>query len=160
MGVGKAADERLERHPSLDERFDPAVRIVEYDAGWPLARRQGDQSSQGGAGYRRRAVGARGLGYLFVPALDSPDYHFFAKPPERPWTHHVHVCEAGSEHERRHLALRDFLRAHRDEAAGYTAFKRALAARHPQGRLGYIEGKDEYVTQLEARAVRWARGLS
>jgi hypothetical protein len=121
---------------------------------------QRDQSSQGGAGYGRRAVGARGLGYLFVPALDSPDYHFFAKPPERPWTHHLHVCEAGSEHERRHLALRDFLRAHRDEAAGYTAFKRALAARHPQGRLAYIEGKDEYVTQLEARAVRWARGLS
>jgi hypothetical protein len=25
----------LERHPSLDDRFDPAVRIVEYDAAWP-----------------------------------------------------------------------------------------------------------------------------
>ena len=24
-----------ERHPSLDDRFDPAVRIVDYDAAWP-----------------------------------------------------------------------------------------------------------------------------
>ena len=25
----------LERHPSLDERFDPAIRIVPYDPSWP-----------------------------------------------------------------------------------------------------------------------------
>jgi GrpB-like predicted nucleotidyltransferase (UPF0157 family) len=25
----------VERHPSLSERFDPAVRIVEYDPAWP-----------------------------------------------------------------------------------------------------------------------------
>jgi GrpB-like predicted nucleotidyltransferase (UPF0157 family) len=25
----------LERHPSLDDRFDPAVRIVDYDPAWP-----------------------------------------------------------------------------------------------------------------------------
>jgi GrpB-like predicted nucleotidyltransferase (UPF0157 family) len=100
------------------------------------------------------------LGYLFVPAPDSPGRHFLAKPPDRPRSHHVHVCEAGGEHEFRHLALRDFLRAHGDEAAGYAALKREVAARHPQDRLAYIEGKDDYVRQLEARAVRWARALS
>jgi len=47
------------------------------------------------------------LGYRFVPAPESPDHHFFAKPPERPRSHHLHVCEVGSEHEFRHLALRD-----------------------------------------------------
>jgi GrpB-like predicted nucleotidyltransferase (UPF0157 family) len=25
----------LERHPSLDDRFDPAVRIVDFDPAWP-----------------------------------------------------------------------------------------------------------------------------
>jgi hypothetical protein len=30
-GTGGARDAPLERHPSLDERFDPAVRIVDYD---------------------------------------------------------------------------------------------------------------------------------
>jgi hypothetical protein len=30
-----AAAEALERHPSLDDRFDPAIRIVDYDPAWP-----------------------------------------------------------------------------------------------------------------------------
>jgi hypothetical protein len=30
-----ASPEGSERHPSLDERFDPAVRVVDYDGAWP-----------------------------------------------------------------------------------------------------------------------------
>ena len=97
------------------------------------------------------------LGYLFVPEPESPDYHFFGKPPERPRTHHVHVCAAGSEHESRHLAVRDFLRAHDNEAAAYEDLKRRLAAQHVGDRLAYIAGKDPYMAELEARAVAWAR---
>ena len=67
------------------------------------------------------------LGYLFAPAPESPDFHFFARPPERPRTFHLHVCEAGSEHELRHVAVRDFLRAHDEEAARYEALKRRVA---------------------------------
>jgi GrpB-like predicted nucleotidyltransferase (UPF0157 family) len=96
------------------------------------------------------------LGYVFVPDPDWPDYHFFALPPERPRTHHVHVCEAGSGHERRHPAVRDFLRAHPDEAAAYAELKRSVAARHAEDRLAYIAGKDPYMAELEARALRWA----
>lgn len=107
---------------------------------------------------RERYVGPlERLGYLFVPEPESPDYHFFGKPAERPRTHHLHVCEAGSEHELRHVALRDFLRAHDDEAARYAALKRSVAARHPGDRHAYIAGKDEYVAALEARALAWAR---
>jgi GrpB-like predicted nucleotidyltransferase (UPF0157 family) len=95
------------------------------------------------------------LGYLFAPNPDSPDRHFFGKPSERPRSHHVHVCEAGSEHARRHLAVRDFLRAYGDEAARYAALKRKIAERHPQDRLAYIAGKERYVRDLEARALEW-----
>jgi GrpB-like predicted nucleotidyltransferase (UPF0157 family) len=52
--------------------------------------------------------------------------------------------------------VRDFLRAHDDEAARYAALKRQVAARHPHDRLAYIEGKHSYVAGLEARAVEWA----
>jgi GrpB-like predicted nucleotidyltransferase (UPF0157 family) len=97
------------------------------------------------------------LGYRFAPDAEMPDFLFFGRPPVRPRTHHLHVCEAGSEHERRHLAVRDFLRAHPEEAARYEALKRAVAARHPRDRLGYMAGKDRYVAELEARALRWAR---
>jgi GrpB-like predicted nucleotidyltransferase (UPF0157 family) len=183
--------EELERHPSLDDRFDPAVRIVPYDPAWPARavaelRRIGE--ALGPVAVRLEHVGSTAvpglaakpildlqlsvaaiepreryveplsaLGYLFVPAPESPDHHFLARPPERPRTHHLHVCQAGSSHELRHLAVRDFLRAHEDEAASYEALKRRLAARHPQDRLAYIAGKEAYVTALEDRALAWRR---
>jgi GrpB-like predicted nucleotidyltransferase (UPF0157 family) len=182
----------LERHPSLDDRFDPAICIVDYDPDWPARARRELRRIGHALGFvaaRLEHVGSTAvpglaskpildlqlsvaaveprdayvgplerLGYLFVPAPEAPDYHFFARPPERPRSHHLHVCEAGSEHEHRHLAMRDYLRAHGDEAASYEALKRDVAARHPADRLAYIEGKDEFVTALEARALRWARG--
>lgn len=180
----------LERHPSLDERFDPAVRIVDPDPAWPeMARAELARigATLGPVAVRLEHVGSTSvpglaakpivdlqlsvdaivlreryvaplerLGYLFAPDPGSPDYHFFARPPERPRTFHLHVCETGSRHELSHLAVRDFLRRHPAEAAGYAALKREVAARHPEDRLAYVAGKDAYVTALEARAVAWA----
>lgn len=178
------------RHPSLDERFDPAVRIVDYDPVWPemaaaeMARIEG---ALGGVAVRIDHVGSTAvpalaakpivdlqvsvaeleptelyarplerLGYLFARDPDSPDFHFFGRPAERPRTFHLHVCATGGEHEHRHLALRDYLRAHPDEAARYAALKRDLVARHPEDRLAYIEGKADHVAALERRALEWA----
>jgi GrpB-like predicted nucleotidyltransferase (UPF0157 family) len=178
------------RHPSLDDRFDPAVRIVEHDAAWALQARQELvllAEALGAVAVRVEHVGSTAvpglaakpvldlqlsvaalepmagyaqplerLGYLFVPDPESPDYRFFAKPAARPRSHHLHVCEAGSRHELRHIAVRDFLRAHADEAARYAALKRELGAHHAEDRLAYIAGKARYVGDLEARALRWA----
>jgi GrpB-like predicted nucleotidyltransferase (UPF0157 family) len=177
------------RHPSLEERFDPAIRIVEYDPAWPAiatAEIGRIEAAVGQAAVRVQHVGStavpglaakpivdlqvavdalepparyveplQGLGYLFAPDPESPDFHFFGKPAERPRTHHLHVCVAGGDDERRHLALRDYLRAHPEEVAEYAALKRAVAARHPQDRLAYVEGKARYVAVLERRALAW-----
>ncbi len=192
--AGGSAGEALKRHPSLDDRFAPAIRIVEYDAAWPV---QADEELRrvkdvlGAVAVRLEHVGSTAvpglaakpildlqlsvaaieprahyveslerLGYLFAPAPESPDFHFFAKPPQRPRTHHLHVCEVSSEHEFRHLAVRDFLRTHHDEAATYAALKRRIAARNPQDRLAYIEGKEDYIAALQVRAVEWGSGRS
>lgn len=186
------AAEGLERHPSLDDRFDPAVRILDHDPAWAtlanseLRRIKEElgkvavrmehvgstavpglaakpildlQLSVADIALRERYVGPlERLGYLFVPAPELPDYHFFARPPERPRTHHLHVCEAGSAHEARHVAVRDFLRTHDEEAARYADLKRQVVARHPEDRVAYIDGKEEYLAALEGRALMWARG--
>lgn len=190
----RAAEEGLERHRSLDDRFDPAVRIVDHDPAWPAlagAELRRIEEALPEVAVRLEHVGSTAvpglaakpvldlqlsvdaiqpraryveplerLGYLFVAEPASPDYHFFANPPARPRTHHLHVCQAGSEHEFRHLAVRDFLRAHDDEAARYADLKRQLVTRHPQDRLAYIEGKDEYLRALEKCALAWARRAS
>jgi GrpB-like predicted nucleotidyltransferase (UPF0157 family) len=131
--VGSTAVPRLAAKPILDLQL--SVAAVE-----PRARYVGPLER---------------LGYLFVPDPELPDYHFFARPPERPRSHHLHVCEVGSEHELRHLALRDYLHAHSDEAASYAALKRELVKQHSQDRLVYMAGKQRYVNELEARALNW-----
>jgi GrpB-like predicted nucleotidyltransferase (UPF0157 family) len=97
----------------------------------------------------------RALGYLYAPDPAWPDYRFFGRPPQRPRSYHVHVCEAGGTQELRHLAVRDYLRAHPREARAYEACKRAAAERHPQDRLAYIAAKAAFVDELEARALAW-----
>jgi len=104
----------------------------------------------------QRPLEARG--YLFVPDPEFPDYPFFGMPAAPPRTHHVHVCAVGSAHERRHLALRDYLRAHPAEAEAYAAEKRAVAARYAGNALAYVTAKGPYVQALERRALAWARG--
>jgi GrpB-like predicted nucleotidyltransferase (UPF0157 family) len=170
---------------------DPAVRIVDYDPGWPeearrelarvgaalgdLAVRLDHVGSTAVPGLAAKpivdlqvSVGAlepqiayveplEAIGYLFVPFATAPEYHFFGKPPERPRTHHLHVCLVGSFEELRHLAVRDLLRADPREAARYEAVKRESARLHPEDRLAYMAGKKDYVEDLDRRALRRAK---
>lgn len=96
-----------------------------------------------------------GLGYLFAPDSDSPDFHFFGKPAARPRSFHLHVCLPGGDDEARHLALREYLRAHPGEALRYGEVKRELVAGSPGDRLAYIAGKADYMAELERRALDW-----
>jgi GrpB-like predicted nucleotidyltransferase (UPF0157 family) len=180
------------RHPSLDDRFDPAVRIVDYDPAWPemaAAETARIEAALGPQAVRIDHVGSTAvpgmaakpivdlqvtvadtcptepyalplekLGYLFAPDPGSPDFHFFGKPAARPRTFHLHVCAAGSDHERRHLAVRDYLRARPEEALRYGELKRGLVEGRPGDRLAYIEGKADYVAALERRALDWLNG--
>jgi putative glutamine amidotransferase len=66
---------------------------------------------------------------------------------------HIHLCEVGSEWERRHLAFRDYLRTHDDAAAAYAALKRRLAAEHPRDIQTYVDGKTAFIRSTEARAL-------
>ena len=71
------------------------------------------------------------LGYRHVAFGDFDlVYPFFHKPIEWPSTHHVHLCDAGGEQEWKHLAFRDYLRAHPRVAREYEALKRDLARTH------------------------------
>ena len=97
------------------------------------------------------------LGYCHVPfgAVDLV-YPFFQKPAKWPCTRHIHLCVVGSEHERRHLTFRDYLRAHPEVAAEYVELKRRLAAIHggatPESRERYSLSKTEFVRSVLERA--------
>jgi GrpB-like predicted nucleotidyltransferase (UPF0157 family) len=59
-------------------------------------------------------------------------------------------------HERRHLAFRDFMRANPGPAATYAELKQGLAKAYPDDINAYMDGKDDFIKELEARAVMWA----
>lgn len=67
--------------------------------------------------------------------------------------YHVHLCEAGGEWERRHLAFRDHLRTHAEDAGAYERLKRDLATRHPRDIFAYVDGKTAFITEIETRAL-------
>ena len=100
----------------------------------------------------------RRLGYQYFPEYedDLPERRYFRKPPGEAFrglgTHHVHVVETASDFWRRHIAFRDYLRAHPDAAAEYAALKRRLAAEYGADREGYTEAKSDFITAVEARA--------
>lgn len=87
------------------------------------------------------------LGYLYWRENPDPTRIFFVKgmpPSGTQRTHHVHIVEVNGEFWQR-LLFRDYLRIHEDEAQRYEALKRELAARFPNDRQRYTDGKSEYI---------------
>jgi GrpB-like predicted nucleotidyltransferase (UPF0157 family) len=94
-----------------------------------------------------------------VPELDADDYLVFV-PADGSNTEHIEVCEHGSLQERRHVVVRDYLRATAEERAAYEQVKRCAAAAAAGERARYSAGKDAFVRALEQRALAWSTGFS
>lgn len=90
------------------------------------------------------------LGYDFWADNPKPDRLFFVRgmPPRGSQrTHHLHVCEPGSDMHTR-LAFTDYLRAHPDEADAYGALKRDLAGRYRTDREAYTAAKQAFIDRI------------
>ena len=131
--VGSTAVPGLVAKPVID------VALVDDDpAGWPAL-----------------IAPVLGLGYLHWADNPDPTRMFFVRglPPhgERR-THHLHVVRA--DRLRALLGFRDRLRADPALAARYASLKAALAARHPDDREAYTEGKTGFVARVLGTAAR------
>jgi GrpB-like predicted nucleotidyltransferase (UPF0157 family) len=69
---------------------------------------------------------------------------------------HLHLWEAGSDDERRHLLFRDHLRADAADRDLYAATKRELAARAWDDMNDYAQAKGAVIAEISARAEAWA----
>jgi GrpB-like predicted nucleotidyltransferase (UPF0157 family) len=104
------------------------------------------------------------LGYQYIPDYedDLPERRFFVRPPGPANRHrrlfHVHAVETTTAFWRRHLAFRDYLRAHPDVAAEYADLKRRLAAEHGSDRESYTEAKTGFITRIESLALAGEAG--
>ncbi|MGB4487112.1 MAG: GrpB family protein [Pseudomonas veronii] len=97
------------------------------------------------------------LGYEAMGEFGIPGRRYFRlDDASGKRTHQVHAFETGTPDVLRHLAFRDYMRAHPALAAEYGELKSCLAKRHQQDMAAYIAGKDGFIKEHERRALAWA----
>jgi GrpB-like predicted nucleotidyltransferase (UPF0157 family) len=99
------------------------------------------------------------LGYEAMGELGIPGRRYFRKGGDDR-THQAHVFAEGDPGVERHLAFRDYLRAHPDVATEYGILKAGLAQQFPEDIYGYMDGKDAFIKEHEQKALIWYRALS
>jgi GrpB-like predicted nucleotidyltransferase (UPF0157 family) len=108
------------------------------------------------AGVDRRTPAMEALGYEAMGEYGIPGRRYFRRDDgEGTRTHNLHAFLAGSAEVERHLAFRDYMIAHPDEARAYGELKRKLAAEHPRSMDAYMDGKDGFIREMDRRAARW-----
>jgi GrpB-like predicted nucleotidyltransferase (UPF0157 family) len=92
-------------------------------------------------------------GYEYVSEYEAllPERRYFRKPRSGRRLFHVHCVMTGSPLWIRHLAFRDWLRAHPASAAAYHDLKRELAGR--LSKADYTEAKRPFIESILASAL-------
>ncbi|PKB80733.1 MAG: hypothetical protein BZY88_08165 [SAR202 cluster bacterium Io17-Chloro-G9] len=96
------------------------------------------------------------LGYEVMGEFGIPGRRYFRKDNSAGIRiRHVHAFASGSTNIERHLAFRDYLIAHPMKAQAYGQLKQRLAREHPHDMQAYVDGKDLFVKEHEAKAMYW-----
>ena len=95
-----------------------------------------------------------GLGYEYIPEFEDelPNRRYFRRFTDGVRTHQVHLVER-TDHRwwDRHVAFRDWLRAHDDDRDAYAELKRRLAVAHREDRAAYTDAKSDFIHAVERR---------
>lgn len=98
------------------------------------------------------------LGYEALGEFGIKGRRYFRKGGDNR-THQIHVFQLdNTEDIDRHLAVRDYLREHCEDAQRYGDLKENLARQFPRDIEAYVNGKDTFVKELEKKAVHWYEG--
>ncbi len=98
-------------------------------------------------------------GYEYLGEFGIPGRRYLRKGGDER-THQIHIFGQENTGEiERHLAVRDYLRSHKQEADRYGQLKKQLAALYPYDIDGYCDGKDSFVKELERKALLWRKQL-
>jgi len=99
------------------------------------------------------------IGYVHQGDLGIPEREAFTindnELNERLPPHHLYVCDLYSKELHRHIAFRDYLREHPEDAAKYSELKLHLVKEHSGDRASYIEGKVSLVQEILEKALFW-----
>ncbi|MEL7118355.1 MAG: GrpB family protein [Bacteroidota bacterium] len=94
------------------------------------------------------------LNYEVMGEYGIPGRRYFRKGGDHR-THHVHAFLTGDPNLKRHLAFRDYLRAHPDIALAYGALKLEIANKGNGDTAHYSESKDPFIKLHQRKALKW-----
>jgi GrpB-like predicted nucleotidyltransferase (UPF0157 family) len=98
------------------------------------------------------------LGYQCMGEFGIKERRFFLKDDrDGIRTHHIHIFDVGSVQITRHLTFRDYLNAHIEDALTYSSLKRSLADKYPHDIESYMNGKHDFIQEIDRKAAEWRR---
>lgn len=100
------------------------------------------------------------LGYEPRGEYGLPHRRYFPKTANGHRTFHIHAWQSGESEIERHLAFRDFMIAHPQQAQAYGSLKEALIDKFAGDKEAYISGKNHFCQEMERQALRWQRSIS
>lgn len=89
----------------------------------------------------------------YQPRVREPGHRMFRTPELHV---HLHVCDAGSDWERRHLLLRDWLRQSAADRQAYAELKTQLQTQGWETMNHYADAKTVLISEMTVRAEHWA----
>lgn len=96
------------------------------------------------------------IGYQCFGEYGIPGRRHFNKKGER----NIHMFQHGDPNIERHLAFRDYLRTHPQEAANYGSLKVELSQKFSDDFEAYMDGKDALIREIEEKTLAWHRQIS
>ena len=104
---------------------------------------------------RQSLIESLGYDYLGEFGIPARRYCRLVDPRTGKRKFQLHCFAKDSPHIARHLAFRDYLRAHPEVATQYEVVKRRAAALHPDNTLLYSDAKGDWIKVTEQEALAW-----
>ena len=97
------------------------------------------------------------LGYIVKGENGISRRRYYIHGTEEKRSYHLHVFEKGNPEIVRHLAFRDYMMAHCEEAEAYATLTKELAEKYTYDGELYTEGKNEFVRNVDEKAKEWRK---
>jgi GrpB-like predicted nucleotidyltransferase (UPF0157 family) len=107
--------------------------------------------------YRRYFVKLKALAGKPIPELIDKDDDFF-RGKDFDSLAHIHIIQKDTIHWKRHIAFRNYLKAHKSERNDYHKLKLELSNKTLKEEIDYNDAKSSFINQKEALALEWFRG--
>lgn len=93
-----------------------------------------------------------GMGYEVMGEFGITGRRYFRKYINGNRTFQIHTFQAGSDEIDRHIAFRDYLVAHPDDARVYSDLKKELILKYDGDPDDYINGKNGFIKEIDRKA--------